>query len=210
VLKIYDTTKVFYNKYIYKVDLLFPLGSIFRDKNWKWARTVIDGHKNGSDDKSYMFFRYNKHSDEDYITAEKMYKFFTSLDQDYLIRIEHPRMSFYTSEYAYIEHILKEYKKHVKTLTKPSDDYILNKLQNVNNIIIEENSEWDYIIELDYGIEVTPNLKKLKDTGKIYFRNKKIVKNIKCKNNNALTIVQLILENKIKKIYTIERGKHES
>jgi hypothetical protein len=210
VLKIYDTTKVFYNKYIYKVDLLFPLGSIFRDKNWKWARTVIDSHKNGSDDKSYMFFKFNRYPDEDYILAEKMYKFFTSLDKDYLIRIENPRMSFYTSEYKYVEFFLLEFEDKVKSFTKPYNKYTHDKLLNTKNIIIDEDSEWEYLLELDHGIEVNTILKKLNDTGKIYFRNKKVVKNIKCKNNKSLTLVQLLLENKIKKIYTIERGKHES
>lgn len=210
MLKIYDTTKVFYNKYIYKVDLLFPLGSIFRDKNWKWARTVIDSHKNGSDDKSYMFFKFNRYPDEDYILAEKMYKFFTSLDKDYLIRIENPRMSFYTSEYKYVEFFLLEFEDKVKSFTKPYNEYTHDKLLNTKNIIIDEDSEWEYLLELDHGIEVNTILKKLNDAGKIYFRNKKVVKNIKCKNNKSLTLVQLLLENKIKKIYTIERGKNES
>ena len=209
--KVYDTNKLFYNKFAYKVDLLFPLGHIFREKKWKWVRTVLDSHKTGNYRQASTFFKYNNHPDEDFNTAERIYKLLQTFDDEYMIRVESPRLIFYTSNHSYVESLLQQFPSLIKAMWEPSNDYILEKLLSEKHIIIDDDSEWDFAIHLTRGIEVDKRLSRLKEKGNIYFRNKRIVQVIKVKNNKSLTLVQLLLENRIKRIYTIERGKqHES
>jgi hypothetical protein len=207
MLKIYDTTRLFYNKYAYKLTLSFPIGTIFRDKNWKWARTVLDAHINNDTSKNTLgFFRYNNYPDEDYVVARQMFNILQGWTDDYLIRIEHPKLNLYTSNTEYKDIFLCRFNHLIKEFHQPVDDELYKKLTNNQNILIENSDKWKFQIELEYGVPVSENLKNLKDKEQIYFRNKKIVRVIKVKNEKTLLLVQLTLQNHIKKIYTIERG----
>ena len=42
LLKKHETTKLFYNKYLYRLGIRNPLASIFRNKNFAYASTILD------------------------------------------------------------------------------------------------------------------------------------------------------------------------
>jgi hypothetical protein len=207
MLKIYDTTRLFYNKYAFKLTLSFSIGMIFRDKNWKWARTVLDCHMNNDPVPSTLgFFKYTNFSNMDYVTARQMFNILQSWNEDFLIRVEHPKWHLYTNEKMYKDTIIKRFPELVKEICEPSTDELYDKLVNQKNIIISDDSRFKYQIELEYGIAITETLQSLKNKNQIYYRNKKNARVIKVANQKVLTLVQLLLHNHIKKIYTIERG----
>lgn len=203
----YETLKLYYNSYLYKAEVYFPPAVIFRDKNWSYARGIIDCKLAGREDQEplYSYLRYNKHPMEEYTIAQQLLKFFTSIEDDFRISICRPVLSFYCKDISLIyklESIVG--KNRLFSIHKPANKYAEKELLENKNIIITEDKNWAYKIVFKESLEVDNRLLDLRKSNKIYFRNNDVAKQINVKDEKTLTLIQLITNCKIDKIYTFK------
>ena len=147
----FETTKLFYDQYLYKLTVVNPLASIFRGKNLTYARQQLDKLQLQYETKSNLAFSYIygariiNLSDQDF-TAAKILLVEFNMHKDYTLRIENPRMAIYSNNKEWINMLLE--KPLITTeIWEPSSDNI-NLLIKNNIIITDENFDYNYKITL--------------------------------------------------------------
>lgn len=99
-MKTHDTTKLFYDQYVYKLVFTNGLSSIFRNKNLTHARMVLDRLDSAEQDGEPLAVqrmrRVEPVSMAHFNDAKKLIRFFYNFD-DYTLRIELSHMSIYSN-----------------------------------------------------------------------------------------------------------------
>tara|TARA_Y200000002_G_scaffold380517_1_gene392178 strand:- start:2029 stop:2700 length:672 start_codon:yes stop_codon:yes gene_type:complete len=145
----FETLKLFYNEYLYKVTIRNPISSIFRDKNLTYAREQLDKLQLDYESNTELILNKNlrdtKISLEEFVGAKFL---LTELEKqtDFKLRIESPRLSIYSNDKKWLEYLM----------TKPlnfTEFYSPNKanisLLAKNNIIVKDkNFGYSYKITL--------------------------------------------------------------
>jgi hypothetical protein len=156
-LKYYETQKLFYGKYLYKICFYNQLNGIFRTEFQKngtlsYAREKLDGlkedYRHGNAMKFPIYRTWRSIDSETYFGAQHTY-YCLLKNKDYKIRVESfGSMSIFTNDYNLIEKIAKGLKSERISIYKPDDD-IKNDLLTKKNIIISNNPvEWPYKVTL--------------------------------------------------------------
>ena len=147
----FETTKLFYDQYLYKLTVVNPLASIFRGKNLTYARQQLDKLQLQYETKSNLalYYAYGARtinlSEQDF-TAAKILLVEFNMHKDYTLRIENPRMAIYSNNKKWINMLLE--KPLITTeIWAPSSDNI-NLLIKNNIIITDENFDYNYKITL--------------------------------------------------------------
>ena len=152
-----ETTKLFYNKYLYKLLLHNPLVSIFRDKNFTYARQQLDALqlKYESGDK----LRVSEHrlavSVEQFVGAKFL---LTELDKqiDFKLRIESPRMAIYSNDKKWLEYMKTKPLKFFE-FWSPNNKYV-HLLQK--NTILTNDINFGYTYKVTFSDKIDPNFYK--------------------------------------------------
>lgn len=100
LLKIHETTKLFYDEYPYKLSILNSLGHIFREKNFKSARDQLDELQlmyERSEPLVRGSHRVKTYDVDTFKECKKLFAEFTSRD-DYKLRIENPVIQVYSHD----------------------------------------------------------------------------------------------------------------
>ena len=152
-----ETTKLFYNKYLYKLLLHNPLVAIFRDKNFTYARQHLDALqlRYESGDK----LRINKHREvvsvEQFVGAKFL---LTELDTqtDFKLRIESPRMAIYSNDKKWLDYMKTKPLKFFE-FWSPNTDYV-HLLQK--NTILTSDINFGYAYKVTFADKIDPNFYK--------------------------------------------------
>ena len=150
MLKKYETTKLFWGKYLYKLTVRNGIGTIFRDKNLSYAREVLDTlqqqYEEGEPLIVTRYFRETPVTEISFLDARKLYKFLSKTD-DYTLRIEGSNTSVYSNNREWI-HTLKSAinKENLRELWEPNPDH-LSHLEP-NTIIVESSNGYGFKVTL--------------------------------------------------------------
>ena len=151
----YETQKLFYNKYFYKLVVRNSLANIFREKKFSFAREVLD-------DLQYQFEKgevlvrsnnYRKTPVEllEFLECQTLYKELLK-NIDYRIRIEVPYLQIYTNDKQWLLELSQKVLKP-EEFWQPDSAYVNFLKENV--IIISKPTKFPYRVTLG-DIRVNP------------------------------------------------------
>ena len=149
-MKKFETTKLFWGKYLYKLCINNGIGTIFRDKNLSYAREVLDKlqhqYESGQPLILNSFSRETPVKELSFLDARKLYKFISRTD-DWTLRIENTTTCIYTNDREWL-HTLKSAinKNNLLELWEPNPDHLPHL--TANTIIVDKSNGYDYKITL--------------------------------------------------------------
>ena len=150
MLKKYETTKLFWGKYLYKLTGRNGIGTIFRDKNLSYAREVLDTlqqqYEEGEPLIVTRYFRETPVTEISFLDARKLYKFLSKTD-DYTLRIEGSSTSVYSNNREWI-HTLKSAmnKNNLLEIWEPNPDHLTHL--EPNTIIVDKSNGYNFKVTL--------------------------------------------------------------
>lgn len=152
----YETNKLFYNQYVYKITTPNQLAAIFRKNNLKKAKNELDLLQKKLESNMALtvnnFLRTRAITHEDFFTAKNIWLYLTEISNDnidYRLRIEHPDFSLFTND----ERIVDKLSKIVKSngfceVWKPNESYKGFLHQNKNVILVDNPPEYHLKVTL--------------------------------------------------------------
>jgi hypothetical protein len=151
-LKVLETTKLFYNEYPYKIVLRNALGHIFRDKNYKVSRDILDSlqlkYEKG-EPLTWGSYLVKQYEVDTFIEAKYLYSEFIKFN-NYKIRIENPIMQIYSSDLNWLKKIAKNVSGCYE-LWEPTT--VLSK----NTIVVSKPTPFQYRVTIQSN-QKNPNL----------------------------------------------------
>lgn len=145
-----NTTKLFYNKYFYKLEVINHLGVIFREKNLSFARQVLDKLQHQYEHNESLTFgmglRDRVIKEDTFLQAKNLYKLLSKGD-DYMLRVEGPSVCIYTNDKIWIKSLLQSINlESIKSFYEPNinDIDILDK----NTIIVDKSNGYEFKVTL--------------------------------------------------------------
>jgi len=143
-LQKYETTKLFWDNYLYKLEIRNRLGSCFRGKNLSYARQELDSMQRDYEEGLPLVIskrlREEPIKEQDFLDAKKLLTFFSKCDE-YLLRIEGSSLCIYSNDEVWINKIASTVQS--VALWEPKD---INLEPNV--IIVEESNGYEYKVTL--------------------------------------------------------------
>lgn len=149
-LKKFETTKLFWGKYLYKLCIKNGIGTIFRDKNLSYAREVLDTlqqqYEEGEPLIASRFFREIPVTEISFLDARKLYKFL-SKQNDWTLRIEGATTCIYSNNREWL-HTLKSSinKENLLEFYEPNPNHL--KYLEPNTIIVDISNGYEYKVTL--------------------------------------------------------------
>ena len=145
-MKTHESHKLFYGKYLYRLEIRNSLANFFREKNLPLARATIDTLHSQSDHGKPLHLqrglREQYINDIDFFDAKKLYGFFVKMDE-YKLRVQSNYLSVYANDLQWLNNIAKQITPdRVLNLYKPHEKY--KDLLTPNTIIIEEGTGYEY------------------------------------------------------------------
>lgn len=159
-MKKVKTTKLFYDQYMYRLNIQHNLGIIFRDKNLSNAREVLDNlqlqMEEGKDLEWKRSYRYTVPvSNESFATAQYLLSEFTAQGHDnYKLRCEHPFLNIYSNDLHWMES-LQNRNLSVASFTSPA----LEDIKSLKpNVIVTDQNPIPYEYKVTVGNQVSSGL----------------------------------------------------
>jgi hypothetical protein len=147
----HETTKLFYDKYLYKLGVDNPLGFIFRNKNFSHARTVIDDLQFKLEEKETLRYMPSmRHID---VTQDDLHDLKILLSElesasSFMVRCEQRKVGLFSNDDTWLKHVSK--KLHcVSDFYEPADNTADLLLKNKNIII--KNTPFEYEFKVTLG-----------------------------------------------------------
>ena len=171
----YESNKLFYGKYLYRLEIKNPLARFFREKNLPQAKSVLDSVQAQVDlGKTgqlavYRGLREIQVNKDEFIDAMKLYRFFTKAD-DYKLRVSFSFLNIYSNSIDWIMNISKQLNPNqVYGLWQPNALYI-PALKEENVILLDNSNGYKYKVTFGNKLgeesfarwaEANPNLIKI-------------------------------------------------
>ena len=151
-MKKFDTTKLFYDIYPYKIVVRNSLSHIFREKNLANAKTELDNLQQklerGEPLVRIAYLKETHIEKETFFEAKNLYIEFVK-QQDYKIRIERPNMQIYSHDIAWLTLLSKKIKSTIQIWEPNSNVKSLHK----NEILVPVIPEYEYKVTLNEGTD---------------------------------------------------------
>lgn len=155
----YETVKLFYDEYAYKIVILNSLSYFFRDKNFAFAKEQIDKLQTQYEkNEPLRISKFRKEVPVDLLTftdAKNLYIEFIKARADYKLRIENPKMQIYSNNVGWLVKLIDRF-PNVIEFWEPGKNN-LGKLK-ANEIIVNSPPEYEYKVTLGDGVD--PNLSR--------------------------------------------------
>ena len=149
-LKKFETTKLFYNKYLYKLTLRNSLSPIFRDKNLSFARQVLDKLQHKYEHGERLIFelgiREKPITEDNFLDSKKLYKIFSKCD-DYKLRVQGNSISIYSNDKNWLTTISDTVCATSLELFYEPDTKFIEEL-NSNSILITQDIGYQFKVTL--------------------------------------------------------------
>lgn len=145
-MKTYETNKLFYGKYFYKLQLRNSLAIYFREKNLPSARQVLDSlqqqRENNQPIQISRGLRTIQVSDQDFYDAKKLYALFSNFE-DYMLRVEQMYLNVYADDKQWINIVSKSVNpSNLCEFWEPNSDDI--DLLKKDVILIPQDTGYQY------------------------------------------------------------------
>lgn len=167
----FETTKLFYGEYLYKLTIKNQLSTEFREKNLPNARRVLDNMQQLFEDNQPLQIsrglRVIPLSKEHFSEATKLYTHFSKA-QNYKLRVEQQYMNVYSNDISWLNTIIYDIGDSVNliSLHEPNPNYTLTP----DTILVDKSNGYQYKVTLGndrgdetFGLWATnnPNLIKI-------------------------------------------------
>lgn len=153
-MKKYDTVKLFYNEYPYKIVIRNGLVHIFREKNLARAKLILDELQYLYDENKSLvrkhYLREEHITNATFIEAKNLYIQFQQ-NVDYKLRVEGHLMQVYSHDYLWLTKLSKRF--NTTEFWEPGVDL---SVFDKNTILVEKPPKFEYKIHL--GDNVDPGL----------------------------------------------------
>ena len=104
-MKRFKSNKLYYDKYLYKLGVLNSLSPLFRNKNFPFARSVLDQIQHNYEEHGKLYYRLGLHERSpthiDFNEAKILINEFQK-NTNFSLRIEGTRCYIYSNDYAWI------------------------------------------------------------------------------------------------------------
>lgn len=212
-MKVIETEKLFYDKYMLRVSMYFTMAPIFREKKFNYTREVLDSlnfqFEQGEEKLIWnKGFRYARPvSVEEFEDTQRLYNYLSKQDyKSYMLRIEQNNLNWYSNDSTKMQELISMFADRVSIVSKPNPAYkdILKP-----NVIVKES---DYEYKVTVGPKVDPNVAywfeqnrdKIK-IGRTFLECIKEGQYVKgfyfyAKNEKVLNLVKIILGGEITRI----------
>jgi len=206
-LKKYETTKLFWGEYLYKLSIYNQLAVTFREKNLPVARQALDKlqheYENGNSLVLVLGIRKKPISEDHFLDAKKLYKIFGRF-KNYKLRVENSCLSVYTNSLNYLDEIINTVNpNNLRSFYQPDPNF---KDLDSNTIIVPKSNGYQYKVTLgtDKGdvafgnwASNNPNLIKLGPVLKEELRNSGYVNGMYfyARDERTLQLCNLMLSN---------------
>ena len=211
-----ETTKLFYNKYMYKLLAFNQLATIFRNKNFANARKELDllqrSYENGKPLIKYWGLRDFKIGTESFFDAKKLLASFQKYEGDFTLRVESSFISIFSNDKKWIEKIKNDITNDfAHEYWSPDPDLICY----LDPKIILVNGPVNYKYKVTLGPKGEPSFATWAEKNPQHIKIGSIAKKeIKedswvngfyfyAKNEKTLQICSLMLGNKIRRVDTL-------
>lgn len=147
----HETTKLFYDKYLYKLGVINPVGFIFRNKNFSNARTVIDDLQFQLEENETLRYKPSmRHID---VSQEDLHDLKILLSEfegasSFMLRCEQRKVGIFSNDDTWLKHVSKKL-NCVSDFYEPADITADILLKNKNIII--KNTSFAYEFKVTLG-----------------------------------------------------------
>ena len=154
-MKLHETKKLHYGKYLYKISIETPLSGIFRHDNRRnnklyYAKTKLEEYTTESKNRPIVIntrFRKTVIETTHIQDARSIYSILMN-ETDYLIRCESKKLMIYTNLLSLIDKISNKVSGNIETWLP--DDKALDTLKAQKNVIISDKHT-DYPYKITFG-----------------------------------------------------------
>lgn len=205
-MKKFETTKLFWGKYLYKLSIRNSLAPCFRGKNLSYAREVLDGlqlsYEKGEPLVRSSWKKEIPVSESSFFDAKTLLSKFKNFD-DYLLRIEMSIMNIYSNNKVWLEEVANAVSS-VEEFWEPNEEY--QELLTENTILVDELNGFEYKVTLgnrsgNTGFsnfaKANPNLVKVGPVLMEEMENRGYVNNMYfyARDKKVLQLCNLLLDN---------------
>lgn len=145
----FETTKLFYNEYAYKLVVRNQLSHLFREKNYAWAKQNLDKLQSQLENsEEQLVFTRGLRSEyierSEFQQAQILFHEFTNFN-DMKLRVEHPRIQVYSNNLNWLKRLATKV-KNVVEFWEPDSSNI--NLLEANTIVVHQPTTMQYKITL--------------------------------------------------------------
>lgn len=149
-LKQCESNKLYYNIYLYRLEIYNQLSTIFREKRLNVARESLDNLQAQHDIKSDLTVTWGRRLSpiriQDFIDAKKLYNAFSNYN-DFKLRVERNYLNIYCNDLGWLMYVSSLLdKESVRSLYKPNIKDI--KLLDANTIIVDKDNGYQFRVTL--------------------------------------------------------------
>jgi len=157
-MKYKTTKKLFYNQYLYKLSAYNELAHIFRvdfnRNNWNYCKKTLHDYLNryhaGEELIRKVYNNVHVPIDTlDLLDANAIFEFIKDKRDQYLLRVDRHRLSFYTNNEEFLESF-SDLIENVE-VSKPDPAYIDFLKSNRNTIVVTEPSDYEYKVTFGWN-----------------------------------------------------------
>lgn len=150
----YNSTKLFFDKYLYKVSINSQLATIFRSKNLGFARNELDRLQLLADKKHTLSRVYGIRQQpvtlEHFETAKKLLHLFQTADCEFKLRIEQPSIDIFSNDKQWLLSIYQDLGDHCKGFWQPHRSIAKLISDNPNTVVLKNDNGCQYKVTLSY------------------------------------------------------------
>lgn len=147
------TNKLFYNKYLYSLNCVNPLTTIFRNKNFRHAKSVIDGLESNHHEGLPLYLqkarRRKEISAEDFYDVKTLYREFVNTNEEYKLRCQGNTFTVYSNNKNWLKTIQNKIKS-AREFYEPDSAYV-DFLKNNTHTILVDDATWSYKCTFTHG-----------------------------------------------------------
>lgn len=163
------TNRLFYGKYLYKLDLTNTLAPIFRHKNLTYAKKILDQLQNLYEaGLPLSYLRAVRQSpviqESFFLDARNLFNLLQK-DIDYTLRIEQHNLTMFANDESFIEECMSKVNaKNIREYVYPDPNLIKYLVEEDNIIISDTPVEYEYKITL--GPKCNPDFFKFAENNR--------------------------------------------
>lgn len=142
----FETTKLFWDEYLYKLTITNKLSHIFREKKFSHARQVLDELQLLYDLKEPLILvrglrRTDYIQEDSFHEAKMIYKLLTKFD-DYKLRVEQSSLCVYTNNYNWLNELMQKLPRSIRELYQPDPKFVSSLEKGI--IFTETPTNYEY------------------------------------------------------------------
>lgn len=142
----FETTKLFYNEYKYKLVVRNQLAHLFREKHYRFTKTHLDLlQQNFEKGKRLILVRYLREDFIDVLDFQEAQILFNELTKrdDYKLRVENPRMQIYSNDKKFLQNLISKLKFCLE-FWEPGEEALIES----NTIVLNRPMPYEYKVTL--------------------------------------------------------------